>query len=245
MEDIVEKIQKLLRLSESSNPNEAALAAQRASEMMLKYNISKAVIESAENPEKRESVLYQMFDECPGKNRNFFRGDLANSIAAFFDTKILWKGNDLWLIGTASDMNAVKYLFGAILNQIEELTESEWWRFGKWQGVHGKTWKGSFRQGCLDEVRRRLAERKQELNAEYSQPSNSKELVVVDQHRKDVADFLRKLSISTISRTQKNVNGDAYNAGKTAGSSVNIGGNSGLGMRRNIGSSALGLGLKR
>lgn len=243
MEDIIERIGKLLRLSESSNPNEAALAAQRASELMLKYNISKAVIESAENPEKRESVIYSVFDENQGKNRNFFRGDLANSIAAFFDAKILWRGNDLWLVGTQSDMNAVKYLFSAVLNQIDELTESEWWRFGKWQGIHGKTWKGSFRQGCLDEVRKRLMERKRELNVEYS--TNSKELVVVDQHRKDVADYLRKLSISTLNRNQKNVNGDAYSAGKAAGGSVNIGGNSGLGMSRNLGNSTLGIGLKR
>lgn len=41
-EKTVEKIKKLMSLSKSNNENEAALAMERAREMMLKYNIDES-----------------------------------------------------------------------------------------------------------------------------------------------------------------------------------------------------------
>lgn len=237
---IIERIQKLLRLSESSNPHEASLAALRASELMLKYNISKAVLENAENP--REKVEYNMFDKCEGKNRNYFRGDLASSIAYFFDAKIIWSSNDLWLVGTQNDMNAVRYLFNAILNQIDELCESAWWREGKWSGVHGKTWKNSFRQGCLDKIKSRLVERKNEFKSEFS--SGSRELAVIDEHKTDISNFLKGMRLSTLNRAAPNVNQNAFNSGRAAGNGVNIGGNSSLGNTRRVPGKTIGIGMK-
>ena len=55
---ILERIKKLLKLSESSNPHEAALAAQRASELMFKYNVNKAALDTTE---AREQVEYSLF----------------------------------------------------------------------------------------------------------------------------------------------------------------------------------------
>ncbi len=53
---IIEKIKKLLALSESSNPNEALLAAKRARSLMDKHSITKADIERAGSKEFLESV---------------------------------------------------------------------------------------------------------------------------------------------------------------------------------------------
>lgn len=49
-ENIIDKIQKLLKLSEGNeNPNEAAAAAAAAQKLMLKYNISTLMIDSISN----------------------------------------------------------------------------------------------------------------------------------------------------------------------------------------------------
>lgn len=49
---VVDLIKKLLKLSNSSNEHEAALAAQRASELMRHHNIAEAQLR-VEEPEAR------------------------------------------------------------------------------------------------------------------------------------------------------------------------------------------------
>src|SRR5258708_6586748 len=48
-EQIIEKIRGLLALAKSSNPNEAALAAQRATALMQKYNLDQAQVDLSRN----------------------------------------------------------------------------------------------------------------------------------------------------------------------------------------------------
>lgn len=45
MEQVVEKIQKLLALANSDNENEAKLASKKAHELMIKYNLSASEVE--------------------------------------------------------------------------------------------------------------------------------------------------------------------------------------------------------
>ena len=40
MNRIIDRIRKLLRLSQSANPHEAALAAQRVQQMLSEYNLT-------------------------------------------------------------------------------------------------------------------------------------------------------------------------------------------------------------
>src|SRR5258708_2572171 len=48
-EQIIEKIRGLLALAKSSNPNEVALAAQRATALMQKYNLDQAQVDLSRN----------------------------------------------------------------------------------------------------------------------------------------------------------------------------------------------------
>jgi len=54
--DIIEKIQKLLALANSSNENEAKLAAAKAQELLIKYNLSMSQIETDENRYEMELI---------------------------------------------------------------------------------------------------------------------------------------------------------------------------------------------
>src|SRR3712207_287418 len=44
---VVERIKKLLALTSSQNPNEAALAASKAQELLFRHNLSMAMVEAA------------------------------------------------------------------------------------------------------------------------------------------------------------------------------------------------------
>jgi len=79
---IIDKIYKCLRLSESGNPNEAALALRQATSMMKKYGISDAQIMAAEVTESATSAGTRF-------NPPFWALALANLIAEAFQCRNL------------------------------------------------------------------------------------------------------------------------------------------------------------
>ncbi len=54
MQNPTDTIKKLLRLAQSANENEAALAAERAAELALKYGINLSQVNTSEHPHKTE-----------------------------------------------------------------------------------------------------------------------------------------------------------------------------------------------
>ena len=56
-EDIIQRIQKLLKLSESPNENEAIAAMQKANELLTKHNLSLGDVEINQSTFVKESVL--------------------------------------------------------------------------------------------------------------------------------------------------------------------------------------------
>lgn len=79
---IIDKIYKCLRLSESGNPNEAALALRQASSLMKKHGISDAQVMAAEVNE----VVTQAGERY---NPPFWALALANLVAAAFECRNL------------------------------------------------------------------------------------------------------------------------------------------------------------
>jgi len=79
---IIDKIYKCLRLSESGNPNEAALALRQATSMMKKYGISDAQVLAAEVTESTTQAGERF-------NPPFWALALANLIADAFQCRNL------------------------------------------------------------------------------------------------------------------------------------------------------------
>lgn len=79
---IIDKIYKCLRLSESGNPNEAALALRQATSLMKKYGISDAQVMAAEVTESTTQA-----GEC--FNPPFWMLALANLVAEAFQCRNL------------------------------------------------------------------------------------------------------------------------------------------------------------
>lgn len=79
---IIDKICKCLRLSESANPNEAALALRQATSMMKKYGVSDAQVLAAEVTESAANVGERY-------NPPFWALALANLVAEAFECRNL------------------------------------------------------------------------------------------------------------------------------------------------------------
>lgn len=80
---VLEKIKKLLRLSKSSNINEARLALQKAQELMAKHNI---VVDL--NQEEEETVIESIVEQTT-KTISFYRQEIAAVLAKHFRVEIL------------------------------------------------------------------------------------------------------------------------------------------------------------
>ena len=127
-EKIVDRINKLLSLSESSNPNEAKLAFQKAEKLMKEYAISQAQVKNGKNDVQIISDFY----ETPRKGRPY-ELSLASSILRVFGVECIQvpfkqkRGSRLELFGTKSDITTAKimldYAFGILVKMKKDRKE--------------------------------------------------------------------------------------------------------------------------
>jgi len=215
-QDILNKIQKLLALSNSPNENEALCAAQKASELMLKHHISRADV--TDNGGAKKIVIESMaFEYSDGKNKNKFNGALATTVAKFFNCYVFWYGPNLQLIGRREDLDTVFYLYKAFKNQIGELADFLWEKESVTSKEHGKTWKHSFRFGMLTKLTERLNQQK----AETVRTSSKTSLVVFNEVEIKVKDFVANLTLKKGIGSQIR-SGSAYQLGYLTGDNLNL-----------------------
>jgi hypothetical protein len=119
-EKILEKIQKLLNMSTSSNEHEAALALERVTELLEKYNLTMTEVKRAE---VGEVFVRSMHSVSIPKD---FEAWLADLIAKAFGMVVLWRpGNsnlkDYWgrytFIGPKHQLPLVEYTFTVLQRQ--------------------------------------------------------------------------------------------------------------------------------
>ena len=126
---VIDKIQKLLALAESSNVNEAASAAARAQELMTKHQIELADLQAlTPGLELEEIVNAELFSE---KSMINWKVALAAGIAKANDCSVYSaryknarnklvevKSN---FVGRKSALETVRYFYGYLVNQVNFL----------------------------------------------------------------------------------------------------------------------------
>ena len=173
-EKIAEKIAKLLRLAESPNQHEAELAAQRASELMEKYQIAMADVLVDEL--QADGIVEERVHVDGHKRRWIYT--LAHASAKLFDGSILClsgrRGTTIIFVGTASDISAMKEVFNHLhkswvgimeTDLIRSKAESEerGWRFTsrdtiRFKQGHGVAYSRALYSRAVDLARLRNAE---------------------------------------------------------------------------------------
>lgn len=226
--DAIEKVRKLLRLSTSSNANEAALAAARAAELMLKHDIAEASVSSLDDDAPAEPVTTFDLDGHEDRGRRIaWRGVLAHGIARAFGCRIYWSGPTIKLIGRQSDLNTVLYFFRYLRRDIERLAD-EHWKAERWPGRSTvRTWKNSFRMGAAVEIARRLeAQRDKTLTEERmhndGHAQSSTALTVIAQREAAIDRLYEGLHLAK-GRGVSVRSSDGYAVGQRAGRAIDLG----------------------
>ena len=170
-DEAIQKAMKLLRLATSDNPHEAALAAQRAQEILDRFEITQAMLEDPlGNQESEEEIVNFAEKRAPldefGAQVETWKSYLSTVVAeanacCIFTTKRLdrlWMGprSFFHIVGRPSDVEKVRYLYGYLVHETDRLCQ----RQGK--GC-GRTWRNQFRLGVVDTIEQRFAKGHQDL----------------------------------------------------------------------------------
>ena len=196
--DIEEKIEKLLALSESNNPNEAKAALLKAQELMLKYNISE-VDNIKETKICTESIKI---------NRNRFAKRISILIANNFRTKTWISTDCINFMGFKEDVYASKFCF-------EYLFEESARCFSDYVYNH----KESFEDSNSKVYQRYLYRQWMEgflsgLEDAFESRKSDLEFQIMLTTPEEVLREYNKLSLYSVSlRTGKRLSEEAYNAG--------------------------------
>lgn len=167
---MADKIRKLFALATSPNEHEAKLAAQRASELMEKYQIEMAdVLLTEAKTQQVETERYEVPDQ---KMKLIWIGILAHGCAKLFDGEVLdcggLHGTRLTFIGYPDDIASIKWLFehlykswfGIVDSDLREAKSIQ--HFAprdtmKFKAGHGLRYATIIRQRCVELVRMRTA----------------------------------------------------------------------------------------
>lgn len=226
LKEVIAKIQKLLKLSESKNHHEAALATAKAAELMLKYQIQQMDLNTEDSDQAELNLSTYTLFENPGKNRAIWKEQIAFALGSMFGCCVYLSNNGLKLYGSQNDSQTVTYLFLLICREVDAYCDELWMRYGQHQvnhlgeKFHGKTWKSSFRLGCVTEISNRLRAKRKDIISEQS--SNSHALVVINKKAELVNTWMRN-STKPLETKMNITSMDAYNVGKMAGKKINLG----------------------
>ncbi len=119
---IIEKIQKLLALANSSNEHEAALAAAHAQRLLSEHNLAMADVEAKQQrPQSADKVVTTVAKTLPKWVRN-----LSAGVCTAFDCQAIHHPaqGKMTFIGVGADVQVASYTFSYLDRTIRKLCSS-------------------------------------------------------------------------------------------------------------------------
>lgn len=243
MDKILDKVQKLLALSQNNpNANEAASAAARAQDLINKYNISRYAVASFSQETNREPIFngWQIgfyFEKL--KEEVLWKGVLATGVSRIntcrvYNVEVLKEdiSKALYIvpIGTEFDMNSARQLYIYLRDEIERL-------FVRDKINDSPVWEENYKYGATHVIMERLEEKhaqslkdvQQDLNEQFSKSGLdiihvSNAIVTIENKQKAVDEFYDQMQGLSKKQppatTAKNL--DAYAKGRAAGREIDL-----------------------
>lgn len=230
---IIEKVQKLLALSKSSNMHEAMAAAAAANKLIDQYRLSTADLESEahiEEPiEEDQGYIYES-----GKVTAWKYSLMMNLVKHY--------GLHLWndcswatgrqvsryrLIGRKSDITIAKYMFAWLTSEATRLSTLE----GKGRG---RVYIASYCQGFIHGVSEQLKLSRGE--AEKGASSNA--IVHINARSAEAEAFLKTLRPNLVKKSAPShsmIHGGAFRQGEEKGRNIHLGSHLGAGGTKLLG----------
>lgn len=226
MNTIIDRIKKLLALSNSTNEHEAANAAALAAELMLQHKIDQADL-AVEDEAQEEVAAWRVGSD---KTNVGWKGVMLVGLFYAFGcwgSKSAQRG---WrVIGRKSDVDTVRYLFDYLVNEVNRLADEGWERHQYETYDSIRRWKNAFRVGAAGVIQRRLKEQHQQTMKAAEEAGKTSALVYIGKQEEQVALACRQRGIK-FQKTGRDVSGsshDGYARGREAGKDVVLGGGRG------------------
>ncbi len=201
---ILNRVKKLLKLSNSSNQHEAEQAALKANELILKHNL-----ELLNSDKEFDTVLKRVIS---GKRINAKARAIAHILRLYFVSPIFNHSTDgfyLELIGSRSNVEFASYVADFLNYQLDYL----WQQAKREFNLSGVSAKNSFMLGLADGFYQK------QRQAQYTH-SNNKELITLNQQ---VEEHKRRVyKRNSYSSCNSRPNFTALNLGKKQGQQLSI-----------------------
>lgn len=233
---VMEKAAKLLRLSKSDNPNEAALAASKAQELIDRYklNMSDVNLDGAAVVESNEPIMDFGHDPLTNDNQiQRWKAYLSMGIAKVNQCKVICRGKDLCLIGRPSDVQVCRYTFSWLVAEIERLANRDCLGCGR-------NFFNNFRIGAVETINRRLKEQQektiQTVKCEalavstYALAVVTKNALTLEKREQEVESWMqRNMNLKKRQNYATKTNHTAREMGRKAGEGINLAARGNLG----------------
>jgi hypothetical protein len=190
---IIDRVRKILALSESDNEHEAAIASVKAREMLAKYNLSMSDIVF-----EPESIKATRIEVKARKNLESWMWELLNIVTKSCDCEYFHhSGGKIFFVGVGADHQVASYMFSYLYRTLLKLSLEYTKSHPDYFFISASTQKlirKSFILGALETISTRLEE------SEQNCPVTENALVPVKNSaiEKEMPDNIKKVS----SRTQ-------------------------------------------
>jgi len=240
-EAILSKIQKLLALATSDNANEAAIAASKAQELLIEYNLSEEDLENF-NSTKHEKVIQVSMAGKNAHRRSAWYDSLAYTVSKANLCTLLISGPNLIWIGKKTNIEVAQFIFENLVRDLSRICDSAWEIIlaiqkldPKIEPVHGKTWKNNFYHGANQSISERLTANLRQLK----EADKVNALVVHNDY--ELKEYMG-INYPRLRHLYNNLNSNrsGFESGKQAGRSVQF--RSGIGAGGSSGPKLLGKG---
>lgn len=241
MNKIIDRIQKLLKLAANAgNEHEAALAAERAAQMMAEHEIHEAQLslDGSNEPRTPEAIDRAYRVTTTGK-RVAWHMRVTRAVARSYGAKAYWHGGKVVLFGRLSAVQAATYTSQYLMREIERVTDAEAPTRSKniVEGGYSKSFRNAFRLGCASRIAARLDQKtnpdmltRMVDNEPTREPSPSAGAIAIIEHNRTEVDQ----AYEDYSKGWKASgpignysSGGGYAAGQSAGNRVSLGGGRG------------------
>ncbi len=169
--DLIQRLQKVRALTESSAPGEAAAAAAKLQEILLKYNLDMEDIEE-DSPEVDDRYVREDLElgATSGNMINWRRILLSGIARSLMCAAFGYQGTPkMVIVGQKHNIEIVRHFYDYLSYEISRLADVTWERARGRTREHGRSWKSSFYNGAVDVVVQRLEEKYKQVSRQDSQ----------------------------------------------------------------------------
>lgn len=218
--DLIQRLQKVRALTESSVPGEAAAAAAKLQEILLKYNLEMEDIKD-DSPVSDDRYVKEELElgATSGNMINWRRILLSGIARSLMCAAFGYQGTrKMVIVGQRHNIEIVRHFYDYLSSEISRLADATWKKARDRTREYARSWKSSFYNGAVDIVVQRLEEKYQQV----SKKDNHTQALVLKNER-DLDDAVGNL----IGRVRKNTvrqrySEAGYSRGARAGKRVSL-----------------------